>query len=152
MSQKFDLHCLQTHHYDGKLREILNNSNLLNELHSVEQDDEKKKEIFITLLNHMQNESIINSSNSSIYALHCLRKIIFDSPDQNYDKSNDLDASNLLYMICQRIFDHEHEIINYDLYRSLVLQLEDMISGLCPEGRTTRLVQVLVLCTNDNNI
>jgi hypothetical protein len=58
----------------------------------------------------------------------------------NYDPTNDLHADDLLYLIYEKVCIEENE----EYERMLLEQLEDMQTGLCPQGRTTRLFQVLL--------
>lgn len=55
----------------------------------------------------------------------------------NYDASNKIDGDQLLYM-CLNYVDNEHFVNN------LNVQLEDMSTGLCAQGRTHRLYQLLL--------
>lgn len=57
----------------------------------------------------------------------------------NYDTANKLDAGELLYQ-CYRLWQSDRCA---DVEPLLVAQLNEMSSGMCPQGRTTRLWQVL---------
>jgi len=56
----------------------------------------------------------------------------------NYDPTNDMYADDLLYLC------YEKAIGNSEFTESLILQLVDMESGLCPQGRVIRLFQILM--------
>jgi methyltransferase-like protein len=57
-----------------------------------------------------------------------------------YDPSNKIYVFDLLYIVedlCRKYEDCS------DIIKVLVEQLEDMSTGLCPQGRTTRLYQIV---------
>jgi hypothetical protein len=59
----------------------------------------------------------------------------------NYDNDNNLYACDLMYLLYEKIVlqnSTEHLKLLYE-------QLDDMSSGLCPQGRSTRLFQALVM-------
>lgn len=55
----------------------------------------------------------------------------------NWDSANNVDA---LYLLCLASLSSNKE---RDFYIALAEQLEDMATGSCPQGRTTRIAQVL---------
>jgi hypothetical protein len=60
----------------------------------------------------------------------------------NYDSTNDIDAFDLLWLCyeqCQK---------DPDFIVPLMLQLSDMSSGMCPQGRATRLFQLVLAIPN----
>lgn len=57
-----------------------------------------------------------------------------------YDPSNNIHVFDLLYIIedvCRKYEDCS------DIIKALTEQLEDMSTGMCPQGRTTRLYQII---------
>lgn len=54
----------------------------------------------------------------------------------NYDTTNQIDALVLLRFLALMPS-------NEDMYKTLAEQLQDMSTGPCPQGRTTRLAQVI---------
>jgi len=58
----------------------------------------------------------------------------------NYDPTNDLHADDLLYLCFEKIVTYQDK----DFTQVFILQLTDMASGLCAQGRTTRLFQILL--------
>lgn len=58
----------------------------------------------------------------------------------NYDNANNLYADQLLYA-CYLLLVNKN--FDKDLLVQLAIQLDEMSSGMCPQGRTTRLYQVL---------
>src|SRR5205085_12636761 len=66
-------------------------------------------------------------------------KILIDAigTKRNYDHSNKIDGDDLIYM-CNDYLDNQHFVAN------LNVQLEDMSTGLCAQGRTHRLYQLLL--------
>ena len=63
----------------------------------------------------------------------------------NFDPANNLFACDLLYLLCEKIlYDGCEEHI-----KLLLTQLDEMATGLCPQGRTTRLFQILIMLKKD---
>ena len=62
----------------------------------------------------------------------------------NYDPSNDFFACDLLYLCHQKLEDCTDPVLHAAIIEQLVTQLIDMLTGLCPPGRTSRLYQVLL--------
>jgi hypothetical protein len=72
----------------------------------------------------------------------------------NYDQSNDCYACELLSICFDILFKGDRTEEDFSLLLSLFLeQIDDMSTGLCPPGRTTRLVQFVLSTTvmADNN-
>lgn len=115
---------LNTHSYDGKiiptnLKEKLETASFLSL--------EEKKRRGEALLNYAFSEN----------ARHYLQGIIDDiSRPQNYDPTNQLRADDLL-CLCYEFRQNE------DFNKELEIQLLDMKTGFCPQGRTHRLYQLL---------
>lgn len=65
-------------------------------------------------------------------------------PNPNYDPSNDFFACDLLYLCYQKLEDCTDPVLYAAITEQLVTQLIDMLTGLCPPGRTSRLYQVLL--------
>jgi len=65
---------------------------------------------------------------------------------QNYDRANDLYADDLLY-VCYLVFVDIQKMgdseVKQSFLNALDLQLTDMSTGMCPQGRCTRLLQLL---------
>lgn len=61
----------------------------------------------------------------------------------NYDPTNDLHADDLL-MLCGEILFGDALVDKLEFLALLTQQLHDMESGSCPEGRVSRLFQVVV--------
>lgn len=117
---------LDTHYYDGKLPI----------------KDEKIKDVISTYTDD-ELRSIIKSlrykieskprSGNSLFYFDAIVRDAHGSP--NFDPINHLYANELLYIIA----------IYSDSIDTLLLieQLNDMKSGFCPQGRTTRLYQII---------
>ena len=87
--------------------------------------------------NEIFNEFIKKSRN--ILSINFLKKIIDDiGSNNNYDHTNDLNADDLL-SLCS-ILKHNEDFLN-----ELEIQLLDMQSGFCSQGRTHRLFQLILL-------
>jgi hypothetical protein len=88
---------------------------------------EEKCEAFAELEGKLQNP----------VAIRMLQVITEDlSTQANYQPENDLEASDILFEIVKDM--------DPDLLFTLEEQLADIILGLCPSGRTTRLLQLLL--------
>lgn len=60
----------------------------------------------------------------------------------NYDTINKIYADDILAHICLRLNNVDHKILESTLFL-LIEQMSDMyLTGRCPQGRTTRLLQV----------
>jgi hypothetical protein len=128
-----------THTYDGKLHER-----------------KKEIEVFLTKIRNQpfqkKYDQLISLKDkiplTKIQAHYFMNLIISDYKTypnlggQNYDPTNDLHAEDLL---C--IFSHIYELEDTDkkdAIQMLCIQLEDMATGFCPQGRTTRLFQLVI--------
>lgn len=129
---------LQTHSYDGKLGVFTDVSPLKEEIKSASDvPREEKLKKFRDLVNELKDKINFGS-------LHCLSTIIRDfelrgkdkTSNGNWDPANNLFADDLLWLCCQ----------NKDAVQLLEIQLEDMVTGMCPQGRTTRLLQTYIMC------
>lgn len=119
-STKNKMSVLNTHTYDGKLnRESVGELTL---------SETEKKERANELLSYVSDN----------VAKHFLRQIIDDfGKPANFDPSNSLRADDLV-CLC---WTHRE---NKDFVSLLQLQLRDMSTGFCPQGRTHRLFQLLL--------
>lgn len=130
-----------THTYDGKLS--LAKRSLSSELARVSQIPKGKK-----LENFTQMKGILQRFPGFIpQAAHCFETIFrtFSTDGHvprgtNYDPTNDLHADDLLYLCYEKL----EEGRNKDFAEGLLLQLQEMAGGLCAQGRTTRLFQLLL--------
>ena len=117
-----------THLYDGKLKQAI--SPFQAELAEIRAWEEEKKERAFFYLRSLLGKDRV--------ALHYFDLIVADghSPS-NFDPSNGLWADELLLALAQRQGD--------DLASALAQQLRDMRTGSCPQGRTHRLFQLVLL-------
>lgn len=128
-----------THHYDGKLK-VHPLIGIITEQQQV--TVEEKRRLFIRLIEDVRLNPIINTKyrSTAIQAISKINQDIHKPP--NHDKTNDIYADDILYLICKRI----DETKDLDILVYLAEQLSDIItSGSCPQGRSTRVFQVL--CT-----
>jgi len=131
---------LLTHNYDGKFNNSINifEKDILRVSRISKMDKLKAfSELQINLSNY---------KNFSQNCKKCLNEIINsflnygrNEKSKNYDPINKLYADDLLYLSYEKIIVEK----NTDFTNILISQLEDMISGLCSQGRTTRLFQIL---------
>lgn len=111
-----------THLYDGKIKNEID----LQEYENL--DIEEKKKFCFPLTEKIKN------SEAKIY----LEKIYQDIGNhQNFDPTNKINADNLL-CACSKLSNNE------DFVDELEIQLADMKTGHCPQGRTHRLYQILL--------
>lgn len=59
-----------------------------------------------------------------------------------FDPTNQVKVDDLLYLCCL-ISENKNVNIN-DFLGILIIQLEDMATGFCPQGQTTRLLQIVL--------
>ena len=117
-----------THIYDGQIdRQLLPMLEVVKDL-----PIEEKKNRGLQIMEHVNNE----------IAQRFLMGII-DSMETpaNYDPTNNLNADDLI-CLCWELRQNESFIEN------LIIQLIDMGTGFCPQGRTHRLFQILLAFYN----
>ena len=125
---------INTHFFDGKLATLdikkdIDRSHLISE--------QEKLSLFDGLSQYMTSKY-----GSNFQGKVCLDSIIRGtSKPENYDPSNKLFAEDLLYLIAEKIIYEKNE----EYGELLFTQLQDMLTGLCPQGRTTRLFQILYM-------
>ena len=133
---------LNTHFFDGKMGEIIDFIRPeIERAHSTPREEKllSFEELFVKL----QLNPLFNMN-----ALRCfgLIRSSFEGDNRaNYDSANRLYADDLLYLLYEKVIgenSEEHEVL-------LCVQLDEMASGTCPQGRTTRLLQVLVMLRDD---
>lgn len=140
---------LNTHYYDGKLWTGINHDTSLQNLQrqiqktlSISKDE--KFQVFNDLLNFIASNEIAMTFRT---ARACINTIIKDfelhhmGSGPNHDPINKLNADDLLYLCAQRILSNN----DTDFVIIFMLQCEDMRTGMCPQGRTTRLFQTLIM-------
>ena len=122
------MEALQLHHYDGKLKYDL-----------------PVVEYIIDDLNNALFEIVKKVPINKVNIIHNLNTIVSDfsrfgrninSP--NYDPSNNYYACELL-LLSSYILKRDEE-----LYPLFFEQIDDMSTGMCPPGRTTRLLQFII--------
>lgn len=113
---------LNTHFYDGKIISELFVQNL-----TIEEKQECGKQLLQSCL-HLDPK-----------AIHYLTSIVNDIGTlNNVDHTNHLNADDLIYF-CWTFRNNEAFI------KELEIQLLDMETGFCPQGRTHRLYQILIV-------
>jgi len=136
---------LNTHHYDGQVfipeevRGMVTGTCYL--------DLEKKMFVneFVVEL------SAVNIPEKDTASISFLNAIVKDwGNNSNFDTTNNFRAEDVLF-ICSLVWDNiktlqvdevEKDTLTKDFCRELFIQLSDMQSGPCPQGRVTRLWQV----------
>ncbi len=129
-----------THTYDGKLGQ--SKLQLLEDIARVSQISKNDK---LDAFGHLRLE--IQKYPISQPAQRCF-EAIFQTFSQggrvpsgcNYDPTNDLFVDDLLYLCFEKIVKNQ----DADFAQAFILQLGDMISGLCAQGRVIRLFQILL--------
>lgn len=129
-----------THTYDGQLasrrREI---EKLLTEASS--KTREEKLSILTKLSNHLRASPCF-SPNSNANLGTIIRDFEQNNAAPNYDPSNNLFAIDLLLLCADLCFSTSKEVSD-EATTLINIQLDEMSSGMCPPGRTTRLMQVV---------
>lgn len=129
-----------THTYDGKLEQT--KLQLLEDIFRVSQISKSDK---LNAFGHLRLE--LQKYPLPQPAQRCF-EAIFQTFSQmghvpsggNYDPTNDLFADDLLYLCFERVVKYQ----DADFAQAFILQLGDMALGLCAQGRTTRLFQILL--------
>nr|QBK87600.1 MAG: uncharacterized protein LCMAC201_05130 [Marseillevirus LCMAC201] len=130
---------LDTHHYDGKLH----TNTLIKTVYNLTGENliDQKNTYFTRLIQDLKLNPIVPEQYrpTAIEAVNQITRSIRKS--SNYDKTNGMYADDVLYLVCRKI----DETKNTDALVYLSEQLSDiMTSGQCPQGRSTRIFQVLM--------
>lgn len=123
---------LDTHYYDGKLQDVINIYK--DEIENI--NDNLYIEKILSSVKYLNDICI--QKGCSQRAKYSLSKIMNDR-NGNHDNKNGLDAELLMYMIYTRIINLNDD----ELIELLNIQLDEMVNGLCPQGRCIRLLQIL---------
>lgn len=134
---------LNTHFFDGRLETMIQDY-VFEDIERVKSFKEEKKIGFDYLRNKKgYTQNGLTYLNSMIDTFHK-----FGRGGDNYDPLNYLFACDLLYIIYEKILEEDKKD-EHDYFDLLVIQLEDMKSGFCPQGRTIRLLQVILMLRDD---
>lgn len=139
---------LQTHHYDGILGSEM--SFVKEFLLKVVSNDEK-----LAIINTFVNDILqFNLPERDKACNDYLRAILSQwGTSQNYDSTNDVHVEDMLYICAlefnnmKLLFCYDDDFVNIillqDFCRELFIQLSDIQTGSCPQGRATRLWQIV---------
>ncbi len=137
---------INTHYYDGKmegrkgeLKDSLKRASEINPMTKVAAFDDLNT--FINGLSEKTHNAI--KCLSAIIESHKMCERQKSCP--NYDPINNLFADDLLYLCYEKICVEK----NTDFTLEFLIQLDGMITGLCPQGRCTRLFQILLAFSNE---
>lgn len=124
-----------THHYDGHMEATIHP--LRERLNLVRQLDRQTKcaamRVFLTQW-------------APRACARTLQIIVLDAGrggQDNWDGANQLDAGDLLYILAVFVRDCRDELVRRELLQELCVQCVDMQGGMCAQGRTTRLLQLI---------
>lgn len=122
---------LEVHTYDGKLREL-----------AAKVTPRSTKEEKVLAFGRMRSQVAACKHlepQQKEFAVRALDQIVVDiGAAPNYDQSNDAKVDDVLYAICDRVLKDP----SVDIMGLVAEQLADMIGGMCPPGRVTRLLQL----------
>ncbi len=153
---------VNTHFFDGKLPSFAASLSDVSIAQEIENDISRaalisngsKTECFHQLDEKVKNYALMKNGSIPTNAVKYLRLIIstherfgrIASPSNgNYDPANKLHACDLLYLLYEKIMSEEEP----EYMRLMLEQLDEMSTGDCPVGRTTRLFQALVMLRDD---
>lgn len=126
---------LDTHHYDGKLKDRID-SLLPHIIRAASIPKSQKVEAFSVLRNTLIHRPTFNIVAQTNFDQIVMDFIQYDhNPGPNYDPTNNLYADDVLYL-CS-------EIITPDLIDLLNTQLAEISLGPCSQGRAYRLLQIV---------
>jgi len=137
----------ETHTYDGKLSERKNEI----EKHlqrAASFPKEERLRMFQKLIVHLRAKPCFTIQTEANFNT-IIRDFELDNACPNYDPSNHLFAIDLLWLCAELCFSSPKngEIYPFDVANEASIltniQLGEMSSGMCPQGRTTRLIQVV---------
>ena len=134
MSKENPSRWTETHFYDNNISKSL--ARLLKPM--LEDSDNVSREYKLMVYKNIRECLVrLNINKVGMKYYDQIIKCYVDGNKSNYDPINKLDASNLLYIICLLSEDNDTALI------LLKEQLEDMIKGFCPQGRTIRFIQIV---------
>ena len=146
--QVLGIEALNTHFFDGKLAGIIS---------FIQADIERARgiskvekirafHVLLPLIESHENctPNVIRCFHA-IYSSYAQNSGGLDQSNPNYDSVNCLYADDLLYLIYEKASEQN----NSEYTNLLVANLEEMATGLCPQGRTIRLLQILIMLRND---
>lgn len=132
-----------THFYDGQMTELINQIGA--ELSEASQIPLKTKEdAFCVLFNTLSNHPSFSKTAATylIALIVCFRKFGRTKlGNPLFDPLNDLHACDLLWLLYKEIVLRKSKD-HADLF---CLMLEDMQTGMCPQGICTRCFQILIM-------
>lgn len=132
---------LNTHFFDGKMEEMIQ-THLFKDIERVKHYTKEKLNGFLYLRQKKGYTPV---------GLACLHNIIqtYEHSGRggaNYDSANYLYACDLLYLVYEKVIEEaSRDPPENEYFKMLALQLDEMASGMCAQGRTTRLLQVLLM-------
>lgn len=138
---------INTHNYDHKIKEVS-----MNFKNNIKYSIQQKNEWISLLLKEKENvhpdlrDSFVNSLNiikRDIVPLELKAERL--SNPANYDHTNELWADDLLSYISQKYITTLDEEAKKDILLNIAIQLSDMTTGYCPQGRVIRLWQIVML-------
>lgn len=129
-----------THSYDGQLasrrREI---EGMLAKAFA--HTREEKLAMLAKLSGHLRS-SLCFTPSSGANLTTIIRDFEQNNAAPNYDPTNNLFAIDLLWLCADLCFSTTKEVSD-EVSMLINIQLDEMSSGMCPQGRTTRLMQVV---------
>jgi hypothetical protein len=124
---------LNTHHYDGQLY------TLYQEIEGMVKDPIPSLETTYQEISELIN-TLLADNKKSRKETHNILNILRTSTGTpaNYDSSNNINVDKLLPLVwtCVKKYDNSAKLIFLE-------QIQEMKNGLCPQGRTTRLIQLV---------
>lgn len=129
-----------THAYDGQLsqRKLEIDKHLTK---AAKRGKEERIKTFNRLLAHLRTKACF-SPQTEANLTTIIRDFVQDNAGPNYDSTNNLFAIDLLCLCSDLCFEVSQEVSD-EVSTILNVQLDEMSSGMCAPGRTTRLFQVV---------
>jgi hypothetical protein len=127
---------LNTHHYDGQLNTLYREiESMVKDPPSLETTYQEITELINTLL--ADNKKVRKDTQNILNILQTST-----GTPANYDGSNNINVDKLLPLVwaCVKDYDNSAKMIFLE-------QIQEMKNGLCPQGRTTRLIQLVEIPT-----
>jgi hypothetical protein len=121
---------IETHSYDGRWQNTL---------------EQVRRDPLFQKAERMASELGSTSEMFTLYSKLTKGQQYFNmiaSGQGNWDSANGIDAKVLLCFLSV-LLDEDRIKEKEDMFRVLSEQLQDMSTGPCPQGRTTRLIQVI---------
>lgn len=135
-----------THYYDGKIQSNVETYEIINEVKNIDFNIKKPHIItFISTIILMYNSTIHTNEGKLVFDfLTNVNVSLHNSVSTDIDMINKMGTYDLIYILAIIYYKLNTQELKVGLLTELYIQFLDMITtGMCPQGQTIRLFQVI---------